>query len=105
MPSTVSSSVVMVLDSSTVITPSLPTFFMASAMMLPMVESPLAEIMPTCNHVARDRLREFLDLLDGQFDRFVDPAFQRHRVQTRRNGLDALAKNRLRRMVAVVVPS
>ena len=38
----------MVFDSSTVITPSLPTFFIASAMMLPMVESLLAEIMPTC---------------------------------------------------------
>src|ERR1035438_10313702 len=37
----------MVLDSSTVITPSLPTFFMASAMMLPMVWSLLAEIVPT----------------------------------------------------------
>jgi hypothetical protein len=29
-------------------TPSLPTFFMASAMMLPMVESLLAEMVPTC---------------------------------------------------------
>ena len=38
----------MVLDSSTVITPSLPTFFMDSAMMLPMVASLLAEIVPTC---------------------------------------------------------
>ncbi len=38
----------MVLDSSTVITPSLPTFFIASAMMLPMVLSLLAEIVPTC---------------------------------------------------------
>ena len=47
MPSTVCSSVVMVFDSSTVITPSLPTFFIASAMMLPMVESLLAEILPT----------------------------------------------------------
>src|ERR1700679_4119608 len=47
MPSTVSSSVTMVFDSSTVMTPSLPTFFIASAMVLPMVESPLAEIVPT----------------------------------------------------------
>src|SRR5438105_1775005 len=47
MPSTVCNSVTMVLDSSTVMTPSLPTFCMASAMMLPMVESPLAEIVPT----------------------------------------------------------
>ena len=38
----------MVLDSSTVITPSLPTFCIASAMTSPMVESLLAEIRPTC---------------------------------------------------------
>ena len=37
----------MVLPSSTVITPSLPTFFMASAMMRPMVLSLLAEMVPT----------------------------------------------------------
>ena len=47
MPSTVCSSVLIVLDSSTVMTPSLPTFFIASAMMLPMVASPLAEMVPT----------------------------------------------------------
>src|SRR5690242_2989659 len=38
----------MVRDSSTVMTPSLPTFFMASAMMLPICRSLLAEIVPTC---------------------------------------------------------
>ena len=38
----------MPLASSTVMTPSLPTLFMASAMMLPMVSSLLAEIVPTC---------------------------------------------------------
>src|SRR5579862_2716369 len=48
MPSTVCSSVTMVFDSSTVMTPSLPTFFIASAMVLPMVSSPLAEMVPTC---------------------------------------------------------
>src|SRR5271155_1636788 len=37
----------MVLDSSTVITPSLPTFFMASAMMPPICLSLLAEMVPT----------------------------------------------------------
>src|SRR5215475_4434310 len=47
MPSTTSSWVSMVLDSSTVMTPSLPTFFMASAMILPMVSSLLAEMVPT----------------------------------------------------------
>jgi hypothetical protein len=37
-----------VLASSTVITPSLPTFSIASAMILPMVSSLLAEMVPTC---------------------------------------------------------
>ena len=47
MPSTTSRVVSRLLASSTVITPSLPTFSMASAMMLPMVSSPLAEMVPT----------------------------------------------------------
>src|SRR6266699_3010212 len=47
MPSTTSRVVSMVLDSSTVITPSLPTFFMASAMMPPICLSLLAEMVPT----------------------------------------------------------
>src|ERR1700677_251655 len=46
MPSTTSSSVTAVFASSTVITPSLPTFFIASAIILPTVLSPLAEIVP-----------------------------------------------------------
>ena len=47
MPSTTSSVVSSPLASSTVITPSLPTFSIASAMMSPMVESLLAEMVPT----------------------------------------------------------
>src|SRR5256885_13736380 len=47
MPSTTSSVVSRPFASSTVMTPSLPTFSIASAMMLPMVVSPLAEMMPT----------------------------------------------------------
>src|SRR5271168_1844572 len=47
MPSTTSSSVTAVLASSTVITPSLPTFFIASAIILPTDLSPLAEIVAT----------------------------------------------------------
>src|SRR6204780_1401457 len=46
MPSTTSSSVAAVFASSTVITPSLPTFFIASAIILPTNLSPLAEIVP-----------------------------------------------------------
>src|SRR5438552_2951138 len=48
IPSTTSSCVSIVLDSSTVMTPSLPTFFMASAMMPPICLSLFALIVPTC---------------------------------------------------------
>ena len=47
MPSTTSSSVSRLLASSTVITPSLPTRFIASAIILPIDLSPLAEMVPT----------------------------------------------------------
>src|SRR5260370_12818325 len=47
MPSTTSSWVSRLLASSTVITPSLPTFSIASAIKSPMVRSPLADTMPT----------------------------------------------------------
>src|SRR5574341_1137933 len=47
MPSTTSSSFCRLLPSSTVITPSLPTLSIASAMILPMSLSELAEIEPT----------------------------------------------------------
>src|ERR1700704_6477424 len=47
MPSTTSSSVSRDLASSTVMTPSLPTFFIASARNLPISTSPLAEMVPT----------------------------------------------------------
>ena len=48
MPSTISSEVSIVCASSTVMTPSLPTFSIASAMTLPMGTSLLAEMVPTC---------------------------------------------------------
>src|SRR6516225_5591583 len=47
MPSTTSSSVASDLASSTVMTPSLPTFCMALAIISPISRSPLAEIVPT----------------------------------------------------------
>src|SRR5256886_16298928 len=47
MPSTTSRVVSRPFASSTVITPSLPTFCIASEMILPMVSSPLAEMVPT----------------------------------------------------------
>src|SRR5436190_18607240 len=48
MPSTTSSSVSRDFASSTVMTPSLPTFFIASARNWPISASPFAEIVPTC---------------------------------------------------------
>src|SRR5437899_4043225 len=48
MPSTTSSSVSRLLASSTVITPSLPTFCFASAIIRPISVSLLAETVPTC---------------------------------------------------------
>src|SRR6476620_12535446 len=48
MPSTTSSSVSSDFASSTVITPSLPTFCMALAIVAPISWSPLAEMVPTC---------------------------------------------------------
>jgi hypothetical protein len=47
MPSTTSSSLSRPEPSSTVITPSLPTFSIASAIVLPMLSSELAEMVPT----------------------------------------------------------
>ena len=47
MPSTTSSSVSRLLASSTVITPSLPTFCIAFARKSPISRSPLAEMVPT----------------------------------------------------------
>src|SRR5882724_8793933 len=48
MPSTTSSCVSRLFASSSVITPSFPTLLIASAMISPMVESLLAEMVPTC---------------------------------------------------------
>src|SRR5437868_13236814 len=48
MPSTMSTSVSSDLFSSTVMTPSLPTFCIACAIILPIAASPLAEMVPTC---------------------------------------------------------
>src|ERR687887_575250 len=59
MPSTISSWVSRLFASSTVITPSLPTFSIASAMSPPIVESLFAEIVPTwAISFGEDRARE-----------------------------------------------
>src|SRR5271166_3430709 len=62
MPSTTSSSVSSDFASSTVITPSLPTFCIAWAIISPTSRSPLAEIVPTC---------AISSLVEIFFDRFL----------------------------------
>src|SRR5215207_9431460 len=78
MPSTTSSSVCRPLASSTVITPSLPTFCIASKIISPMLVSPLAEMVPTWATSAS-----------------VDAALEVHRVHTGGHRLGALAHDRL----------
>ena len=90
MPSTTSSSVSSDFASSTVITPSLPTFFMASARNLPISWSPLAEIVPTCAISSLDVT--FLDCFlrsSTMALTAVDATLQVHRVHARGNSLGA----------------
>src|SRR5438105_2776822 len=64
MPSTTSSSLSSPEPSSTVITPSLPTFSIASAMVLPIDSSAFAEIVPTCA-IALESLQGLESLLSS----------------------------------------
>src|SRR5438105_3041051 len=107
MPSTTSSSVSRLFASSTVMTPSLPTFFMASASMRPISTSPFAEIVPTC---------AISSLLPTFFERFCTSATTAStaRSMPRRKSIGfipaatALMPSRTMacaRTVAVVVPS
>src|SRR6266550_2606991 len=80
MPSTTSSVVSRPFASSTVMTPSLPTFSIASAIMSPIVRSPLAETVPTCAISSRPFV---------SFEAFLAPSVKIARAST----------------VAVVVPS
>ena len=97
MPSTTSSSNSRPLASSTVITPSLPTFSIASAIFSPTSVSPLAEMMPTwaISLRARHGLRAALEVLDDLADGEIDAALQVHRVHAGRDRLHALADDRL----------
>src|SRR6516164_918908 len=107
MPSTMSSSVASDLASSTVMTPSLPTFFMASASILPISVSPLAEMVPTC---------AISSLVETFFERFwmslttasTAKSMPRFRSIGFMPAATALTPSRTMawaRMVAVVVPS
>ena len=81
----------MPLASSTVMTPSLPTFCIAWAIILPISVSPLAEMEPTC--AASAEVEIFLvwtfELGDDGGDGLVDAALQVHRVDAGGHGLAA----------------
>src|SRR5262249_9056733 len=107
MPSPTSSSVSSDLASSTVMTPSLPTFFMASARNLPTSASPLAETVPTW------AISSFEVTFLEFFSRSVTTASTARSIPRLRSigfmpAATALAPSRTiaaGRMVAVVVPS
>src|SRR6202035_953176 len=96
MPSTTSSSVTAVFASSTVITPSLPTFFIASAIILPTVLSPFAEIVPTWAISSEDwtfLARRSMSLTTAAAARSM-PRFKVHRVHASGDQLEPLLHDR-----------
>jgi len=96
MPSTTSSTVSADFDSSTVMTPSLPTFSIASAIRLPIVLSLLEAIVATC-------AISFLSLVDllsffsssSPLDGRLDAALETHRVGAGGHVLQTLAEDGL----------
>src|SRR5437867_2328954 len=92
MPSTTSSSVSKDFASSTVMTPSLPTFFIASARNCPISASPFAEIVPTCA----------ISWLDVTFFEFFSKSETTAATAT---ALEPSLTMACARTVAVVVPS
>ncbi len=99
MPSTTSRVVSAVLLSSTVMTPSLPTFCIASASFVPMSLSPLALMVADLRDLLRvlaSASAMLLERLDDALDRLVDAALDLHRVVARRDELAALAVDGLR---------
>src|SRR6516164_8638357 len=106
MPSTVCNSVFIVFDSSTVMTPSLPTFFIASAMMLPMVLSLLAEIVPTWAIMSPETgLESFFTSSVATSTAFSMPRFKAIGLAPAATDFTPSRKMAWARMVAVVVPS
>ena len=96
MPSTISTSVSSDLASSTVMTPSLPTFCIASAIILPMFLSPFDEMVPTCATSADEPtfLDALLDVLDDGLGGDVDAALEVHRVHAGGDRLGAFLHDR-----------
>src|SRR6266516_5909279 len=97
MPSTTSSSVSRDFASSTVITPSLPTFFIASAMKRPISGSPLAEMVPTwaISSFRGDILGVLLEVSDNGLDRQIDTALEVHRIHAGGDSLGTFSDDRV----------
>ena len=97
MPSTYSVSNLRVLLSSTVMTPSLPTLSITSAISLP-ISSSAAEMAATwaISVLLADRRRQFfLRLLDDRLDAALDAALEQQRVGAGGDVLEALVDDRL----------
>ena len=97
MPSVNSSSMPKVLDSSTVMTPSLPTLSTASAIFSP-ISGSAAEMAPTwaISSFASTSFAMVLDALDRELGGPLDAALQRHRVRAGRDVAQAFLHDRLR---------
>src|SRR5947207_10492599 len=107
MPSTTSSSLSSPEPSSTVITPSLPTFSIASAMVLPIDSSAFAEIVPTCA-IALESLQGLESLLSSSTTAMTPLSTPRLMSIGLRPEETALSPSRMiacASTVAVVVPS
>src|SRR5438552_2327931 len=106
MPSTTSSVVSMVLDSSTVMPPSLPTFFIASAMIPPICLSLLAEMVPTWAIMSPlTSLCSFLISSTATSTAFSMPRFSAVGLAPAATVFTPSRKMACARTVAVVVPS
>ena len=82
--------------SSTVMTPSVPTFSSASAIILPISLSAaeMAATLAIGGGVGLDLLRALLDRLDRGLDRLLDAVLQHHRVGAGRHVAEALTHHR-----------
>src|SRR5438093_9266000 len=107
MPSTVSSVVSRPFASSTVITPSLPTFSIASAIFSPMSSSPFAEIAATCLISFRpdDGIESFLSSCTTVSTAFSMPRFSDIGFAPAVTDFRPSRKMACARTVALVVPS
>src|SRR5690242_3017524 len=107
MPSTTSSSLSRPEPSSTVITPSLPTLSIASAMSLPISWSPLAEIVPTCaiDLLSADGLLSFFSSSTAPMTALSMPRLRSIGFMPAATALRPSRMRACARTVAVVVPS